>query len=75
MHTRIGPCVPKELDHCNSKNTFAELGKMPGSEELEPVFMQTWVDRFREWMASEVVKKLLIAADHAHAVSIPKQCF
>lgn len=31
--------------------------------------MQTWVDRFREWMASEVLKKLLVATDQAHTVS------
>ncbi|KAL3155456.1 hypothetical protein ABBQ38_011012 [Trebouxia sp. C0009 RCD-2024] len=28
--------------------------------------LETWVDRFRVWMASEVLKKLLAAADTAH---------
>ena len=37
--------------------------------QLDPAFMQTWVDRFREWMASEVLKKLLVATDKAHTVS------
>ena len=30
--------------------------------------LQTWVDRFRVWMASEVLKKLLAASDSVHTV-------
>lgn len=37
--------------------------------------MQTWVDRFREWMAAEVLKKLLVATDKAHIVSCTSTAF
>ena len=35
---------------------------------LDHLFLQTWVDRFRVWMASEVLKKLLAASDSVHTV-------
>ena len=37
--------------------------------------MQIWVDRFREWMAAEVLKKLLVATDKAHIVSCASTAF
>ena len=38
-------------------------------EDHQVWIVQTWVDRFREWMASEVLKKLLAAVDKSHLVS------
>ncbi len=31
--------------------------------------MQVWVERFREWMSKEVLKRLLAAVDKAHKVT------
>ncbi len=32
------------------------------------LFLQVWVERFREWMSKQVLQQLLAAADQAHKV-------
>ena len=32
------------------------------------LFLQVWVERFREWMSKQVLQQLLVAAEQAHKV-------
>lgn len=40
------------------------------------LFLQVWVERFREWMSKQVLQQLLVAAEKAHKVyrSLPFCC-